>query len=67
MLIEANPGLAPEGVAVICSKRDVSELRVCMDRNLGFVACGPKVVDRCRDRNATLSASVAPTVTKVAH
>ncbi len=66
MLIEANAGLTAEGVAVICSKRDVSEVRVCLDRNLGFTACGPKVVDRCRDRNATLSASVAPTVTKVA-
>lgn len=62
LFLEANPGLTPEGVAVVCSKRDVSEIRVCLDKTLGFVACGPKVVDRCRDRSAVLSASVAPTV-----
>ncbi|SMH53186.1 ribonuclease T2 family protein [Azospirillum agricola] len=60
LFLEANPGLTPEGVAVVCSKRDVSEVRICLDKDLGFKACGQKVVDRCRDHSAVLSASVAP-------
>ncbi len=60
LFLEANPGLTAEGVAVVCSKRDVSEVRICLDKDLGFVACGPKVVDRCRDRSAVLSANPAP-------
>ncbi len=60
LFLEANPGLTPEGVAVVCSKRDVSELRVCLNKDLGFMACGSKVVDRCRDPSAVLSATPAP-------
>lgn len=60
LFLDANPGLTAEGVAVICSRRDVSEVRVCLNKELDFVACGQKVVDRCRDRDAALSADVAP-------
>ncbi|MCG5239979.1 ribonuclease T2 [Azospirillum doebereinerae] len=60
LFLEANPGLTPEGVAVVCSKADVSEIRVCLDKNLGFMPCGKKVVDRCGNRNAVLSTTVAP-------
>lgn len=56
LFIQANPGLTPESVAVVCSKRDVAEVRVCMDKDLGFIPCGEKVVDRCR-RDAVLSAA----------
>ncbi|MBP2311172.1 ribonuclease T2 family protein [Azospirillum soli] len=56
LFVQANPGLTPESVAVVCSKRDVAEVRLCMDKDLGFVACGEKVVDRCR-RDAILSAA----------
>lgn len=47
-------------MAVVCSRRDVSEVRVCLNKDLDFIACGQKVVDRCRDRDAALSADVAP-------
>lgn len=58
LFLQSNPGLTAEGVAVVCSKRDVSEVRICMDKDLGFVPCGQKVVDRCR-RDAVLSATPA--------
>ncbi|PWC34773.1 ribonuclease T [Azospirillum sp. TSO35-2] len=60
LFLEANPGLTAEGVAVVCSRRDVAEVRICLNKELGFIACGQKVVDRCRDRDAALSAEVAP-------
>ncbi|MBP2300185.1 ribonuclease T2 family protein [Azospirillum picis] len=59
LFLDANPGLTPEGVAVMCSRRDVSEVRVCLDKDLGFMPCGQKVVDRCRDRDAALSPEVS--------
>jgi ribonuclease T2 len=55
LFVEANPGLTPESVAVVCSKRDVSEVRICLNKELDFMPCGAKVVDRCR-RDAMLSA-----------
>ncbi len=60
LFLESNPGLTAEGVAVVCSRRDLAEVRVCLTKDLGFMACGQKVVDRCRDRDAALSAEVAP-------
>lgn len=53
--IRSNPGMAPEAVAVVCSKRDVTEVRICLDKDLAFMPCGEKVVDRCR-RDAALTA-----------
>lgn len=56
LFVQANPGLTPESVAVVCSKRDVAEVRVCLDKDLAFIPCGEKVVDRCR-RDAALTAA----------
>ncbi len=56
LFIRANPGLEPESIAVICSKRAVTEVRLCLDKDLAFMPCGAKVVDRCR-RDATLAAA----------
>lgn len=56
LFVQANPGLTPESVAVVCSKRDVAEVRLCLDKDLAFTTCGEKVVDRCR-RDAILSAA----------
>ncbi|WP_448207631.1 ribonuclease T2 family protein [Azospirillum sp. sgz302134] len=56
LFVQANPGLDPEGIAVVCSKRDVADVRVCLNKDLGFVPCGAKIVDRCR-REAVLSAA----------
>ncbi|MDQ0348345.1 ribonuclease T2 [Ancylobacter vacuolatus] len=44
----ANPGLAPDMIAVACDGRRLTEVRICMDRALGFTPC--EEVDRraCR-------------------
>lgn len=47
MFMEANPGLMPDMLAVVC-KKAVSEVRVCMDKELRFRRCGSDVKDRCR-------------------
>ena len=56
LFVQANPGLAPESVAIVCSKRDVTEVRICLNKDLGFMPCGSRVVDRCR-RDAVLTAT----------
>ncbi|MBN9431718.1 MAG: ribonuclease T [Bosea sp.] len=50
--LKANPGLPRDGFAVICNSRRLSEVRVCMTRDLAFRPC-PEV-----DRNACRRPSV---------
>lgn len=40
--------LKPEDVAMICDGKGVTEIRLCMDKDLNFRACGKGVVDTCR-------------------
>jgi Ribonuclease I len=44
----ANPGLEADAVSVVCRGRHGAEVRVCMDRELNFRACGRDVRDRCK-------------------
>ena len=46
--IKANPGLSNSAVAVICDQRRLSEVRICMSKDLQFRAC--EEIDRraCR-------------------
>jgi ribonuclease T2 len=46
--VKVNPGLAPEAIAVNCDNRRLREVRICMNRELGFQNCNE--VDRrtCR-------------------
>lgn len=44
--LSVNPGLTRDGVSVQC-KRTVSEVRVCLDKELKFRACGKDTQDRC--------------------
>ncbi len=37
--VKANPGLSSKGVAVACSGRRLSEVRVCMNKDLSFRDC----------------------------
>jgi ribonuclease T2 len=50
----ANPGLAADMIAVNCEDGRVSEVRICMDRSLGFTSC--PAVDRraCRAGKITM-------------
>lgn len=45
---DANPGMADKGVAVLCSGPELSEVRVCLSKDLGFGACGKDVKTQCR-------------------
>jgi len=45
--VEANPGLKPDMIALVCQRRQVSEVRVCLDKDLNPRACGKDVADRC--------------------
>ncbi|CAA7620293.1 ribonuclease T2 [Magnetospirillum sp. UT-4] len=45
-----NPGLTPDGIAVICRGTMVEEVRLCLDRDLGFRRCGGGVADRCKGK-----------------
>ena len=48
----ANPGLSKSGIAVLCDKKRLKEVRICMTKDLAFRPC-PDV-----DRNACRQASV---------
>ncbi|WP_024507624.1 ribonuclease T2 [Bradyrhizobium sp. ARR65] len=37
--IKANPGLSPSGIAVTCSRTRLSEVRICMSKDLQFRNC----------------------------
>jgi ribonuclease T2 len=37
--IDVNPGLQPSAVAIMCSSNYLSEVRICMDRDLRQVPC----------------------------
>jgi ribonuclease T2 len=47
--VTANPGLSREGIAVTCDSRRLSEVRICMSKDLNFRAC-PEI-DRRACRN----------------
>ncbi|MFO1505830.1 MAG: ribonuclease T2 [Lysobacterales bacterium] len=43
----ANPGLASGAVTVHCSRGELAEVRVCVDRDLAPRACGARVRTNC--------------------
>jgi ribonuclease T2 len=45
---QSNPGIPADGIAVICSGPQLSEVRVCMDKDLTFASCGKGVKTQCR-------------------
>lgn len=52
--IRSNPGLTRSAVAVTCDRERVDEVRICLDRSLGFRAC-PEVDSRsCRRSDITI-------------
>lgn len=52
--IRSNPGLTRSAVAVTCDRERVDEVRICLDRSLGFRAC-PEVNSRsCRRSEITI-------------
>jgi ribonuclease T2 len=37
--IKANPGLTPGGIAVTCNRTRLSEVRICLSKDLQFRDC----------------------------
>jgi len=45
---QSNPGIPEKGVAILCSGPELSEVRVCMGKDLSFGDCGKGVKTQCR-------------------
>lgn len=45
----ANPALPPNGLTVACNRNELSEVRVCLSRELALTACGRGVRNSCPD------------------
>lgn len=48
MFRQSNPGMPADGIVLICKGPVLSEVRVCMDKDLQFGACGKGVRTQCR-------------------
>ncbi|HVX91718.1 MAG TPA: ribonuclease T2 [Xanthobacteraceae bacterium] len=46
--VKANPGLTRAGISVSCDSKRLSEVRLCLNRDLGFRDCAPSVRRACR-------------------
>jgi ribonuclease T2 len=52
--VKANPGLSPEGIAVACDHKRLTEVRLCLSKDLQFRAC-PEIDRRtCRRDKLTM-------------
>jgi ribonuclease T2 len=45
--IAANPGMDDSMLAVTCNRQELSEVRICMDKNLQLQTCGKGVTSQC--------------------
>jgi ribonuclease T2 len=53
----ANPGLPQDSLAVECSQGQLSEMRVCLTRDLKTRSCGRGVRSNCRDTTVQIRSS----------
>lgn len=53
-LLDANPSVTRKGLALVCSGSELSEVRVCMDKDLKPMACGQGVGATCKGSTITL-------------
>ena len=44
----ANPGLSPNGMAIGCDKKRLTEVRICLSKELQFRDCGEIARRSCR-------------------
>jgi ribonuclease T2 len=52
--VKANPGLTPSGIAVECSRRRLSEVRLCLSKQLQFRDCPDVARHSCRTDHVTM-------------
>ena len=45
----ANPGLPTNGLVVACNRDKLSEVRVCLSKELALIACGRALRNNCPD------------------
>jgi len=53
---ESNPRLGNHGLAVICKGKVLSEVRVCLTKDLAFAGCPRSVKSQCRDGDIRIPA-----------
>jgi len=46
-IIDANPKMTRSGLALVCVKGELSEVRACLDKDLQATACGKGVASGC--------------------
>ena len=49
--LEANPGLEPNGVTVVCRAGMLREVRICLDKSLNPRPCSGRAREDCRARS----------------
>lgn len=54
--VEANPGLAPAMITIICDRGRIAEARLCLTRDLAPRARGPDAARDCRMEDALMEA-----------
>jgi ribonuclease T2 len=54
--LAANPGLRADAIAVTCKDRHLSDIRICMTKDLRFRSCPEVDADRCRTRQIDIPA-----------
>jgi ribonuclease T2 len=52
--LQANPGMEPKGFAAVCGGRYLSEVRICMTKDLKFRACPEVDRKACRANSAMM-------------
>src|SRR6202008_2197666 len=52
--IKANPGLKASGIAVTCNRSRLSEVRICLSKDLQFRECGEIDRQACRRDQVTM-------------
>ena len=52
--IKANPGLTNAGVAITCNRNRLSEVRICLSKDLQFRACDEVDHQACRRDEVTM-------------
>lgn len=55
--VASNPGLAPEGLAIACSRGGLSEVRICLTRDLKPRSCGRRVHSSCGEDTVQIPSS----------
>ena len=55
--VKANPGMSPQGLAILCDKAQLESVRICFSNTGAFRQCAASVRDTCRPGNMRVPAS----------